>query len=434
MKTKLFLLLTIVSALLTACQAVTPQPANENVQFDLVPAVLQMKVGDFGLLDLSINTTSEVVWTSSDEEVATVAAGVVSANGIGTATITAAIGKSKAAAVVYVSGSSGQTLSLNKYQATLEKGEQFQFVCKNTYGNELTWKSMNEKVATVDATGLVTAVSPGVTKILVSSGMEELTANVAVNHKWGEYKLVWSEEFDGSSLDRSIWNVEVNGNGGGNNEAQYYTDRQENLRVVDGNLVIQVRKEDYLGKHYTSGRIQTRGKKEFTYGKMAARISFPAGKGTWPAFWMLGSKGSWPMCGEIDIIEHIGSRPAYSSFALHTQERNGMNGMNWHAGYTAESSVENEFHVYSIEWTEEESNGCDQIHFFVDDVEYAVATENLTYINQKNHWPFNEPHFFIINLAIGGNMGGSIDDSMFNNGDVLMKVDWVRVWQREEIE
>lgn len=410
------------------------QPSNNDVvRFDVVPAVLQMKVGDVGLLDLSLTTTSNVVWSSSDEEVATVAAGVVSANGIGMATITAAIGESKASATVYVSGSAGQTLSLNRYQATLNKGEQFQFVCRNTYGTELTWKSDNEAVATVDGTGLVTGVKPGVAKITVSSGLEELTANIAVSHKWGEYQLVWEEEFNGTELDRSVWNIEVNGNGGGNQEAQYYTDRQENLRVEDGNLVIQLRKEEYKGKHYTSGRIQTRGNKSFTYGKMEARIMFPSGKGTWPAFWMLGQNGGWPACGEIDIIEHIGSRPAFSSFALHTQMKNGSNGTNWHSGYTADQSMENEFHVYGIEWLEEESNGCDQIRFLVDDEVYATETENLIYINQNNYWPFNKPHFFIINLAVGGTMGGNIDDSMFAN-DVLMKVDWVRVWQREEVE
>ena len=424
------IILLFFAVLFVACQ---PNPNPEPVRFDITPPVLQLKVGEFGMLDLTVSVSSEVVWTSSDDDVATVAAGVVSANGIGVATITAAIGESKASAVVYVSGSSGQTLALNTYQASLAKGEQFQFVCKNTYGNALIWSSDKETVATVDNTGLVTAVAPGVAKITVSSGMEELSATVSVSHKWGEYQLVWEEEFNGTSIDRNVWNIEVNGNGGGNNEAQYYTDRPENLRVEDGMLIIQLRKEDYLGKRYTSGRMQTRGHKEFTYGKMEARISFPAGKGTWPAFWMLGKNGGWPACGEIDIIEHIGSRPAFSSFALHTEKNNGMNGTNWHDGYTAEKSMENEFHVYGIEWLEEEKNGCDQIKFYVDYELRATATENALYMDQNSWWPFNKPHYFIVNLAVGGNMGGSIDDSMFAN-DVLMKVDWIRVWQREEIE
>ena len=144
--------------------------------------------------------------------------------------------------------------------------------------------------------------------------------------------------------------------------------------------------------------------------------------------------GNWPACGEIDIIEHIGSRPNFSSFAVHTSQRNGMTGNNWHAGYTADESMENAYHVYGIEWTQEEENGCDKIHFFVDNKEYAVVSEDFNYINTKSYWPFNDKHFIIFNLAIGGTMGGSIDDALFNQGDVLMKVDWVRVWQREEKE
>lgn len=431
MKKYLIFLIAAVHILLISCQPNQNQP--DNLRFEILPSVIQMKVGDIQLLDLSTTVTANVEWQSSDDQVAVVAAGVVSANGIGTCTITATAGNRKASAVVYVSGSAGQTIALNTYQATLDKGEQFQFVCKNTYGTELTWSLDNTDIASVDQTGLVTALKAGVAKLTVSSGLDELTATIAVRHNWGEYKLVWEEQFDGTELNTDVWNIEVNGNGGGNQEAQYYTDRKENLRVENGNLIIELHKEDYLGKKYTSGRIQTRGKKAFTYGKIEARIMFPAGKGTWPAFWMLGQNGGWPQCGEIDIIEHIGSRPNFSSFALHTQQKNGSNGTNWHAGYTADYSMENEYHVYAVEWLEEESNGCDQIKFLVDDVVYATATENLMYINQSSYWPFNKPHYIILNLAIGGTMGGAIDDSMFSH-DVQMKVDWIRVWQREEIE
>ncbi len=434
MKKFKFFSLVVLACLMLSCQSnVVVNPENTHIDFTITPSVLQMKVGDIEMLEISVSTTQVPEWSSSDESVAVVAGGIVSANGIGTATITATIGKSQASAVVYVSGSAGQTLSLNTYQTNIEKGGQYQFICKNTYGNPLTWVSDNEQVATVDNTGLVTAHKSGVAKIKVSSGMEDLTALVAVLHKWGEYKLVWSDEFEGTELDKNTWNIEVNGNGGGNQEAQYYTDRHENLRVEDGNLVIQLLKEEYKGKQYTSGRIQSRGKREFAYGKMEARISFPAGKGTWPAFWMLGNSGGWPACGEIDIVEHIGSRPNFTSFALHTQQKNGQNGTNWHDGYTADKSMENEYHVYGIEWLEEEKNGCDQILFYIDDVVYATATENQNYINQNAWWPFNKPHYFIINLAVGGTMGGSIDDGMFSH-DVLMKVDWVRVWQRDEID
>ena len=429
MKKYLFIIL---GALLGLVSCEQPSPSSVG-QFSIVPPVLQMKVGDVQLLELSIVTTGEVVWTSSDEEVVKVSAGVVTAEAIGFATVTAAIGDSKAICSVYVSGSSGQTLTLNKYMVSLNKGETFQFQCKNTYGTPVEWRCDHPEIATIDQQGLLTAIKPGLATVTVTSEMESVTAKVAVNHQWGEYQLVWSDEFNGTELDRNVWNVEVNGNGGGNQESQYYLDRAENLRVENGNLIIQLRNDGYGGKPYTSGRINSKNKKSFTYGKIEANISFPAGKGTWPAFWMLGY-GNWPACGEIDIIEHIGSRPSFSSFAVHTSQRNGMTGNNWHAGYTADESMENAYHVYGIEWTQEEENGCDKIHFFVDNKEYAVVSEDFNYINTKSYWPFNDKHFIIFNLAIGGTMGGSIDDALFNQGDVLMKVDWVRVWQREEKE
>lgn len=419
--------------LMTACQP-TQDQEQSAVAFSLVPSVVQMNVGDVQMLGLSTKVNGTVEWSSSDEEVAKVSKGVVSGEGVGFATITAQVGTSKAICSVYVSGTAGQTLTVNKYLLSLEKGEQEQLVAKNTYGTPVVWSSKDEKIAIVDQNGMVTAVSPGLTTVVVSSEMESKNINVAVKHHWGPYQLVWTEEFDGSELDRTTWTVEVNGNGGGNQESQYYLDRPENLRVENGNLILQLRNDGYNGKPYTSGRINSRGKKEFLYGKIEARISFPSGQGTWPAFWMLGNRGSWPLCGEIDIVEHVGSRPEFTSFAVHTQDKNGTKGTNWHAGYTAPYSMENEFHVYGIEWTQEEENGCDAIHFCVDGVEYAVVQENIAVVNQKMYWPFNEPHYIILNLAIGGTMGGRIDDAIFNQGEVLMKVDWIKVWQRDEAE
>ena len=431
---KYFLFLLGLSLLMTACMPEQEQQGQAAVAFSIVPSVVQMKVGDIQSLELSTKVNGTIEWSSSDEEVAKVAGGIVSGEGVGFATVTAQVGNSKAICSVYVSGTSGQTLTVNKYLLSLEKGEQEQLVAKNTYGTPLVWSSEDEKIAVVDQNGMVTAVAPGLTTIVVTSEMESKSVNVAVKHHWGAYQLVWMDDFDGSELDRNTWTVEVNGNGGGNQESQYYLDRPENLRVENGNLIFQLRNDGYNNKPYTSGRINSRGKKEFLYGKIEARIFFPSGKGTWPAFWMLGSKGSWPMCGEIDIVEHVGSRPDFTSFAVHTQDKNGSKGTNWHAGYTAPYSMENAYHVYGVEWTKEEENGCDAIHFYVDDVEYAVVRENIATVNQKMYWPFNEPHYIILNLAIGGTMGGSIDDSMFDQGEVLMKVDWVKVWQREELD
>lgn len=418
---------------LAACQ---PNQQVDNVHYDMVPDLLEMKVGDVEFVEVLPNPKSSVVWESADPAVATVDEGMVTAEGIGSTTVTAKIGEKTVECFVMVTGSAGQTFALNRYQVTLDKGGEFQIEARSTYSNQFTY-SVNKAGAEfveVSETGLIKAKKPGVAIIYVKDGMETLNVNVAVNHKWGEYKMVWSDEFDGTEIDRNTWNIEVNGNGGGNKEAQYYLDRRENIRVEDGFLVIQMRKDGYGGKAYTSGRMQSRGKKEFTYGKIEARISFPSGKGLWPAFWMLGTKGGWPSCGEIDIIEHIGSNPKMSSFAVHTLDKNGLNGTNWHSVYNAENSMENEFHTYGIEWTQEEENGCDKIHFLVDGERRATVAENPTLVDQNRYWPFNTPHFIIFNMAIGGTMGGAIDNSLFDQGDVLMKVDWVRVWQREEIE
>jgi beta-glucanase (GH16 family) len=162
---------------------------------------------------------------------------------------------------------------------------------------------------------------------------------------------------------------------------------------------------------------------------MEARIKFPGGKGTWPAYWMMGESGNWPKCGEIDIMEHVGYLDSRASFALHTQEKNGMNGKNWHNTHFFDYPLSNDFHVYGVEWCQEEENGKDCIRFTVDGVEYATAWENK--IGDHDSWPFYKPHYFILNLAIGGNMGGKVDDAIFNQKRI-MYVDWVRVYQRQE--
>jgi beta-glucanase (GH16 family) len=252
---------------------------------------------------------------------------------------------------------------------------------------------------------------------------------VAVSHNWGEYSLVWSDEFNGDKVDESIWNYNLGGNGWGNNESQYYTNRPENIRLINGCLEIEARKEKYENREYTSARIYSKGKKSFLYGKMEARIKFPGGKGTWPAFWMMGESGGWPKCGEIDIMEHVGSIDNRASFALHTQEKNGMNGRNWHSTHFFDYPLSNDFHTYGVEWCQEEENGKDCIRFFVDGVEYATVWENN--IGDHDSWPFYKPHYFILNFAIGGNMGGKVDDAIFNQKRI-MYVDWVRVYQRQE--
>ncbi|GAB6930412.1 hypothetical protein JCM10914A_43950 [Paenibacillus sp. JCM 10914] len=231
------------------------------------------------------------------------------------------------------------------------------------------------------------------------------------------WSLVWSDEFNGTSLNRANWTTEIGtGSGGwGNNELQYYTERPENLQVTGGNLVITARKEGYGGMNYTSARIKTQGLQNFTYGKVEARIKLPSGQGLWPAFWMLGSNITsvgWPRSGEIDIMERVNHNP-------------NVNGtVHWDAGGHAEYGRASgnldfsQFHVYSIEWDSK------YIRWFVDGQQFnEFYIENGTGNTEEFHRPF----FILLNMAVGGNWPGSPNNSTPFPSQML--VDYVRVYQ-----
>lgn len=296
---------------------------------------------------------------------------------------------------------------------------------------KITWTSSNDKVAIVDTTGKVKALSRGFALIKAMGDSLYATCNVTVTRTDLPYQLVWSEEFDGTTLDLSKWNIETGGGGWGNNEKQYYTNRSENLRLEDGSLVVEAKKEVYQSNNYTSARINTRDKVAFKYGKIEARISLPPGKGTWPAFWMMGSNITavrWPLCGEIDIMEHVGSNPTIISHATHTSEKNGSKGNNWYFQKTV-NDVENNYHTFAIEWEEKYNEGDDCISFYIDGIKSTTIWE--PHVNSTvQQWPFKADFYILLNLAIGGNMGGTIDDTIFNN-PILMKVDYVRIYQHK---
>ncbi len=382
---------------------------------------------------LTAAATANVIWQSEDTSVARVDDGLVTAMGIGRTLITAIVGKVQAVCQVYVVGGKGTTLALPKSYMQVDKGTVLPMEVVSLYNIPLFWTSTDSTVAIVDSDGWLHALRPGHTTIIVSNGAESASCYLAVRHKWGEYELVWEDEFNGSALDYSSWNVEINGNGGGNNELQYYTDRKDNLRVEEGCLIIEARKENYAGRHYTSARINTMGKRSFLYGRIEARIMFPSGEGTWPAFWMMGNdygQVGWPACGETDIVEHIGNDPRMVSHALHCPYKSGGNCWStkqYHDG------VENKFHVYGIEWLQEEEYGRDIIRFLYDGQVHATQSETLENMDDEYYWPFNKENFLLLNLAIGGSMGGSVNDAIFSH-PVQMKVDWVRVYQRKEIE
>ena len=226
-------------------------------------------------------------------------------------------------------------------------------------------------------------------------------------------KLVWQEEFKSDKLDESVWNFELGAGGWGNNERQFYT--KDNHKLEGGNLIITAKKE---GEKYTSTRITTKTKKEFKYGRIEARAKLPTGQGIWPAFWMLGSNISevgWPKSGEIDILEYVGKEPHTVYNTLHTQDSHG-NSVN--SKKTIFETIEQGFHVYAIDWTKE------KIDFSVDDK--VIYTFNPAEKNE-NTWPFDQPFFVIVNMAIGGNFGGpEVDDRIFPQEFI---VDYVRVYQ-----
>ncbi len=231
-------------------------------------------------------------------------------------------------------------------------------------------------------------------------------------------KIVWQDDFNGNSLNQKDWNFETGDGcpnicGWGNNEKQVYT--EDNHMVRDGHLVINIKRD---GERYTSTRITTAAKKEFQYGRMEVRAKIPTGRGIWPAFWMLGSniaKVGWPKCGEIDILEYVGREPDKVYTSLHTQDSHG-NTVN--TKKTEFKNIEEGFHLYAVDWSKE------KMEFFVDNqLVYTFSPE----VKNENTWPFNQPFYFIINAAVGGNFGGhDIDTTIFPQQYVI---DYIRVYQ-----
>ena len=232
------------------------------------------------------------------------------------------------------------------------------------------------------------------------------------------WTLAWADEFNGTALDTSKWNIEVNGNGGGNNELQYYTARQENVRVTGGELVLEARREAYGGKAFTSGRITTQNKASWQYGRMESRMKIPTGKGTWPAFWMLGNSIStvgWPASGEIDIMEHVNSE-AWVHGTIHWSNQN--NAYSNYGGHTGALDF-SQYHVYAVEWD------ASMIRYYVDGTKYHEVSI-AGGVNGTSE--FHAPYFLLFNLAVGGNWPGAPDAStVFPN---RMNVDYVRVYRK----
>ena len=250
------------------------------------------------------------------------------------------------------------------------------------------------------------------------------------------WKLMWSDEFDGDSLNTNVWTRETGGSDGGgwgNNELQYYTDRTENSYVSDGTLKIVAKRENYSNCRFTSARLKTAGKKSFKYGRMEVRIKVNGGNqdGVWPAFWMMGDDGtSWPWCGELDIMEHANSRN-YVEGTIHWNAGGSSYNTPYNHKYWGSYSVPayyyysdnnngiNGWHTYGVIWDE------NTIKWYVDNNIYLTA-----YLNDDNAYAFRKNHYFLLNLALGSNATGYTGNIAPNDSfrSATMEVDYVRAY------
>ena len=243
-----------------------------------------------------------------------------------------------------------------------------------------------------------------------------------------DWKLVWNDEFDGPQLDYSKWEIEVNAFGGGNQELQIYTDRQENVRVKDGHLQIEARRDNHgiagTVREYSSGRVRSKQRGDWTYGKFEIRAKLPAGQGVWPAIWMLPTSekyGTWAASGEIDIMEFKGQETNVVWGTLHY-------GKPWpdnsHTGETYKLKTGNfteDFHTFAIEWE------AGVMRWYVDDNLYQTQTK-WDSNGGKFPAPFDQEFHMVLNLAVGGGFVGNPDASTKFPCELL--IDFVRVYQR----
>ncbi|MBT3315985.1 MAG: family 16 glycosylhydrolase [Anaerolineae bacterium] len=236
------------------------------------------------------------------------------------------------------------------------------------------------------------------------------------------WELIWSDEFDGETINTENWTYDTGAGGWGNNELQNYTEREENARIEDGILVIEAREEKYKASDYTSARLKTQELQTWTYGRVEARLQLPTGQGVWSAFWMLGediSSSGWPQCGEIDIMENIGD-PNTVYGTVHGPGYSGGDGVG-SSYYASGTSFADEFHTYAIEWLPGE------VSWFVDDLLYNTISDS----DVSGVWVYDHDFFIILNLAVGGLWPGYPDETTVFPQQLL--VDYIRVYRDTEL-
>jgi len=243
----------------------------------------------------------------------------------------------------------------------------------------------------------------------------QLTGESATQDGWF---LVWNDEFnapDGTPPDSSKWVCNI----GRINAEEYDTDSTRNCFQQNGQLVIRAIREDYGGCHYTSAFIKTRGKFSQAYGRFEARIKIPCGQGLWPAFWLAGAKGKWPFCGEVDIVENLGKYPSKIYSGIHgPAEPYGR----FNSTYSLKNDAifADDYHVYAVEWD------ATQIKWYCDGINYYTVTKEQ--LVAANNWVFDKPFIISLDLFVGGDWGGSPDNTTLFPAD--MYVDYVRVYKK----
>ncbi|MDF2700137.1 MAG: glycosyl hydrolase family protein [Haloplasmataceae bacterium] len=248
----------------------------------------------------------------------------------------------------------------------------------------------------------------------------------SMSYNNNDWKLIFEDKFELNHLDETKWSYDTGGHGFGNKEWQYYTNREKNVFIENNQLVIKAFKEDYENMNYTSGKVFTKDKFSFTYGKVEVKALLPIGQGMWPAIWMMpvdrGIHGGWPSCGEIDIMEAIGHEPNKTYGTIHYG--------NPHSYFGGNTTIKNGtfadlYHVFGLEWEEHE------IRWYLDGVLFHKENNWFSKhkdINDEYPAPFNKNFYLILNFAVGGMWPGYPDET--TKFPQEFRIDYVKVFQK----
>lgn len=248
---------------------------------------------------------------------------------------------------------------------------------------------------------------------------------------WANAPVVWADEFDGAGLDPSRWRLRTGGGGWGNDELQDYS--ADNATVANGLLSIHAQQAVNAEGETTYSSARIASLHAFQYGRVEIRARVPTsqGPGLWPALWMMGKNQTtvgWPACGELDLMEYVSYQPGFFQQAVHTKISNHSRGPHVTSGPIPLPTIDCDFHRYGVLWDRE------SVRFYLDEISNITLTYSRPQVEDRpkmqnvGHWPFDQPFFLILNMAVGGSWGGrqGVDDSVF---PATFEIDYVRVYQ-----